>query len=154
MDQDRWIKSDGSELANRAFIGTKERRSWLGQNRKSWKTVKIAVTPWRSVPETQDLAVFYAQHLYIHKPVMQRQNKTVPLNLTNSRILPNLISGCLWYPNKTRINACCSWYGWPSSHQQNVWVSNVRRVGGPEEKKKKIECYIDKGLPWEAIGEE
>lgn len=53
MDQDITIMSDGSELANRAFVGTatdtdsegtgstEESRSWLGRNRKSQKTAKV-----------------------------------------------------------------------------------------------------------------
>lgn len=72
----------------------------------------------------------------------QRQNKTVPLNLTSSRILPNLISECSWYLNKIRVNICYWSYGWPSSHQQNVWDSNVRRY-----------C-IAKSMSWEATGKQ
>lgn len=53
MDQDITTMSDGSELANRAFVGTathtdsegagstKESWSWLGQNRKSQKIAKV-----------------------------------------------------------------------------------------------------------------
>lgn len=37
-------------------------------------TTSTAVTPYRH--ESQNLEVLYAEHLYIHEPVMQRWNET------------------------------------------------------------------------------